>query len=283
MRSHRAIWAFTVLCALAAIALASLPNTARKVSDARQEQAVDQSAAELGRSMVAALDGDPRARRASTQRLVESVAALAEDGHADRPEVQYAIGLLKLYGEADYDAAEIAFRRAIELDPAWAWGHNGLAIVLYASGREEEAEAEWDRALELAPSWVRPHNDRAIQYRRAGKIEDAGDQLRAALALSPMDATTHYNYGVWLDVTGEPSLARREYETALHFDSQMPAALYNLACSYAREGRIEKAAPFLEEAIALNPAFREEAKTDPDFDRVRDKAMFDTLVGDAVE
>lgn len=279
MRGHRAIWTIAVMSVLAAIALASLPNTARRVSDAHRQDSAENSAAELGRRMIATLEADPRARRASTQRLVESVAALAQTGHADRPEVQYAIGLLKFYGEESYEEAETAFRKVIELDPAWAWGHNGLAIVLYASGRKDEAEAAWNHALELAPNWVRPYNDRAIQYRRAGHLEQAGEQLRAALALSPTDATTHYNYGVWLDVTGQPDHARREYETALRFDERMPAALYNLACSYAREGRIEKAAPYLERAIELNPAFRDEALHDPDFDRVRDKAMFDSLIG----
>lgn len=279
MRLHRAIWTIAILCVLAAVALSSLPNTARRVTDGGQEQGAEQDALELGRKMIAALEADPRVRRTSTQRLVESVAALAEEGHDERPEVQYAIGLLKFYGEEDYSAAEAAFRRAIELDPAWAWGHNGLAIVLYASGRVEAAEAAWDRAMERAPDWVRPYNDRAIQYRRAGRIDEAGEQLRRALALSPMDATTHYNYGVWLDVTGDHDLARAEYETALEIDPRMPAALYNLACSYAREGRIEKAAPYLEDAIAMNAAFREEAMRDPDFDRVRDNVLFDAVVG----
>jgi tetratricopeptide (TPR) repeat protein len=50
--------------------------------------------------------------------------------------------------------------------------------------------------------------------------------------------------------------------------------LYNLACAEARAGRRDDAVAHLREAIAAQDRFAEAARTDPDFDAIRDDASF---------
>jgi tetratricopeptide (TPR) repeat protein len=50
--------------------------------------------------------------------------------------------------------------------------------------------------------------------------------------------------------------------------------LYNLACAEARAGRKEDAIAHLREAIAAQDRFAERARTDPDFDAIRDDPAF---------
>ena len=53
-----------------------------------------------------------------------------------------------------------------------------------------------------------------------------------------------------------------------------PSLLYNLACAEARAGRREDAIGHLREAIAAQDRFAERARSDPDFDSIRDDPAF---------
>jgi tetratricopeptide (TPR) repeat protein len=54
--------------------------------------------------------------------------------------------------------------------------------------------------------------------------------------------------------------------------------LYNLACAEVLAGESEPALEHLERAIALEERFRELAKTDEDFDAIRDRSEFRELI-----
>jgi tetratricopeptide (TPR) repeat protein len=53
-----------------------------------------------------------------------------------------------------------------------------------------------------------------------------------------------------------------------------PSLLYNLACAEARAGRKDDAITHLREAIAGGKRFAERARSDPDFDAIRDDPRF---------
>jgi tetratricopeptide (TPR) repeat protein len=224
--------------------------------------------------MVAALDLDPRVRLAPTQRLVERAAAYCGDASTESAETLYALGLRRYYGEDDAAGAEEAFRRAHEARPGWAWPLNGLGIVQFVSGRREAAGRSFAEALRLEPGWSRPHADLAILYRRSGDIGEALKEALLALEIERRHPINHYNYGVILDELRRHAEAREEYLLALHLAPDLPQAHYNLACSFAREGDVQRTLGPLTRAIALEDAFREEAADDPDFDRVRDAPEF---------
>jgi serine/threonine-protein kinase len=52
-----------------------------------------------------------------------------------------------LYYARQYQQAEEEFRKVIDADPSFAWGHNGLGSVLLQTGRHTEALAELERGL----------------------------------------------------------------------------------------------------------------------------------------
>ncbi len=87
----------------------------------------------------------PKAREA-TARAVSAEPALAE--------VQTSLGSLKFWLDWDWPAAEIAYRKAIELDPSYPLGHRMLGVLLSHMCRHEEAQASIRRARELDPLYV---------------------------------------------------------------------------------------------------------------------------------
>jgi Flp pilus assembly protein TadD len=75
--------------------------------------------------------------------------------------------------------------------------------------------------------------------------------------------------------------AEAAYREAVLLDPDEPAPLYNLACLAALQGRVRDAVAPLRMAIAMNPAFRDAARSDPDFDRIRADEPFREVVNEA--
>lgn len=80
--------------------------------------------------------------------------------------------------------------------------------------------------------------------------------------------------------------ANGEYEQAqalltalLEEDPDDPTVLYNLACAESLLGRSDDAVGHLQRSVRLDASFRELAKSDTDFDAVRDDPRFVELVG----
>jgi len=278
MKSHRTIWTIAAIAVFIALIALTFRRSLDDVQDLRATGAAVDKRDRLTEEMIALLEKDPRVRRPATQRTVESVSAHAQQPALVTSETFYALGLRKYYGEKKFEEAEEAFLMAIEMDSSWSWPHNGLGIVLFYTGREEQGLASFHEALRLDPDWSRPHSDMAILYRDSERMDAAIREVEAALEIEPLHPINHYNYGVILDQLERHPEARARYETALELSPGLPQALYNLACSYAREGDLKTALPFLLESIVLDEAFREEAAFDPDFDPVRDEPDFVSVI-----
>jgi tetratricopeptide (TPR) repeat protein len=65
---------------------------------------------------------------------------------------------------------------------------------------------------------------------------------------------------------------------ALHLQPDFANARYNKACCYGLQGETVLAIETLKQAIALDAENRELAKTDPDFDRIRNDERFQALI-----
>ena len=78
-----------------------------------------------------------------------AAARRAEAADAQLAEVQTSLGNVQLFIDWNWPAAEAHYRRAIVLDPAYAFGHRMLGVVLTHRGRHEAARAALRRAREL--------------------------------------------------------------------------------------------------------------------------------------
>lgn len=104
--------------------------------------------------------------------------------------------------ELDPNAAEDAYRRAIELDATFADAHLNLGRLLHAGGA----------------------------------VGDALVEYRAARAIDGDDATTHYNIGVASQDLGSFEDAVVAYESAIELAPRFADARYNLAAVYEELG-----------------------------------------------
>ncbi|HEX7090122.1 MAG TPA: BTAD domain-containing putative transcriptional regulator [Longimicrobiales bacterium] len=116
--------------------------------------------------------------RAVTARALELDPALGE-AHA-------ALGILRLFFDWDWEGAEQALRRALELNPsdAHAWHH--LANYMRAMGRGPEAVSARERSLELDPLNARTHITLGRDLLVAGDPDRAMVHFRRAIELNPV-------------------------------------------------------------------------------------------------
>jgi DNA-binding winged helix-turn-helix (wHTH) protein len=151
----------------------------------------------------------------------------------------------KLY-EWDWNRAEHAYRRAIEVDPNYAGAHHWYAQLLAVQGRHDEALTQIEAARRCAPVSV-PVNAfvsyvwfEARQYGRA---------VNAALDAVELDRGAPLPYlflGRAYAKSGDPRKAIGALTNATRLAGDVPPFEANLAYAYARSGQRAKAERILE-------------------------------------
>jgi TolB-like protein/tetratricopeptide (TPR) repeat protein len=149
----------------------------------------------------------------------------------------------------NFIAAEPEFRRALELDPKWAIGHNFYGLFLTAMNRTDEANAEMNRAQELDPLTLILHAAVARPYYNARRYPEAIAQSRKTLVLDSTYHRAHYWLGLSYEQLSRLADAIRELEYTV---AQSPISLYRgaLGHAYAIAGQRAKALQVLKELEA---------------------------------
>ena len=109
---------------------------------------------------------------------------------------------------------------------------------------------------------------------RQGDYRAAVDRYQAALALRPGDLKARNNLGIAYMQLAMDDRAMAAFEEVLRLDGAYGLAYYNLACVHARAGRVAEAVDHLRRAVEIEPRAREWARTDGDFDSIRESPPF---------
>jgi Flp pilus assembly protein TadD len=112
-----------------------------------------------------------------------------------------------------------------------------------------------------------------------GRNEEAIASFNEALKLKLDNDSAWYLRGFALDELGRHEEAIASYDKALTLNPNDPRIFYSKACSYALQANLDDAIANLSCAIELSPErYREMAKTDSDFDSIREDEHFQALV-----
>lgn len=157
--------------------------------------------------------------------------------------------ILSFY-EWDWQGAERALRRAIELNPASAIARTWYGGHLPAVGSLDESRAQYQQAVTIDPLTIFSNGALACTYYYLREYERAIGQLEKTLDLDPAHAQMHL-------YLGRSYLAARRLDEAvkvLERGTGLPAADIRmrgiLGCAYAIMGRNADAHRLLEESEA---------------------------------
>ena len=194
------------------IAAGQLVDPVRAVRIATARQLADLSTLRLPQEISGPLD----------VALDELVAA--ELASAERPETQTSLGNLEI-ARRRLDEAEAAFRRALDIDPAWVPAWVNLADLQRGLGREGQAEASLRAALAQVPDAAEAHHALGLSLIRQRRYGEALEALETAWQTDPGSAQFGYVYAVGLHSRADVQGAVQVLEAVLE---RHPAHLRSL-------------------------------------------------------
>ncbi len=212
-----------------------------------------------------------------------------------------------MYYEYDYDGAEAACKRAIELKPNSAVAHNVYARFLNL-GRFDEAIAEIRTAIDLDPTSFYHQLVYTVCLTYARRYDEAARQLDRLAEISPNGAVFYFWLVRGVDMQGNEAkaferlmrfqkLAKTDEEIVQLFKTayqtsgwkgvlreqakqyeKTPSQPSFHAGVYAGAGDKDKAFENLENAYQRHENMIVYLQADPRFDSLRDDPRFDELV-----
>ena len=154
-------------------------------------------------------------------------------------------GVKKLY-HWDWNGAETEYRKALQLNPNYARGHQLYASYLSAMGRPEEALREIRRALELDPLSLVVNMEMAWILYMARDFQGAVEQSWRTLTMNAKFAPAQNTLGLAYEQLGMQEEAIVELENARACSGDHPATDAALGHAYARAGRRREAEEMLQ-------------------------------------
>jgi tetratricopeptide (TPR) repeat protein len=175
----------------------------------------------------------------------------------------------------EFDSAQRAFERALEINPAYVEASLNLAILCNDLGQYDKAQRVYANALERARDGARskPGDEPPLEPVASGKIanlhaavgdayvaarrsRDAAVEYRRALELAPAYVDLRLKLASALREAGDLEGATAELRRAVQdAPAYVPARLaLGLACSAA--GKVQEAIEQWEEVLRMDPAHR---------------------------
>ena len=175
---------------------------------------------------------------------------------ADDSAAAYALanGLL---ARGEHAAAVDHYRRALELDPAFADAYCNLGTVFFEQGRFVEAEASYRRALGLKPEFAEGHFNLGNTLREQNRLAEAEGCFREALSIRPDYVEVHNSLGVVLREQGKLDAAIATYRQALIIKPDYADVYVNLGSALSEQWQLDAALAIYRQALDIAPEFAE--------------------------
>ena len=138
------------------------------------------------------------------------------------------------------EEAEIATRKAIELNPNFADAYNNLGTILIDLGNLQEAEIATRKAIKLNPNFADAYNNLGAILIDLGNLQEAEIATRKAIELNPNFAMAHNNLGTILREIGNLEEAEIVTYKAIELNPDFEIAYSNIFRHYEELNNLKK-------------------------------------------
>jgi TolB-like protein/Tfp pilus assembly protein PilF len=195
---------------------------------------------------------EPQEQAAKVEAVLEQAFALDDT----LGEAYAVLGLVKYHYRKDYAGAEIAFKRALELSPNYAFAHHWYGqLLLFNLGRPDEAVIQFQQALELEPLAPSIRAVLGFALLHVGQVEEGLAHAERVVELSPTYAMGHITLGaIRSAIFNELDQGVRWASQAVSLDSGDPDNTTFLGLLYLDLGDVARAEYWLKQSIAIGTA-----------------------------
>ena len=225
-------------------------------------------------------------------------------------EAYASLGHIKVQYEHDWSGAELAYARAIELNPSYAPAHQWFGLYLSLSGRfdeglermhyaqslepssplypaligmlltyqrrYDEAIEQLEKTLEMDPGLPTARTYLAMAYIRRGDYDLATQHLEESSSLSPGSAAY---LGQAYALSGRRSDAEAEIERLIAESKRRYVSAYDISTIYAALGKPDETLTWLSRALDERAQLIGWVSWDPVFDGIRADPRYSEIVG----
>jgi len=155
-----------------------------------------------------------------------------------------------------FDKARESYKKAVELDPTFAYGYNSLAKTYGLLGNNkainealEKAKIFSEKATDKEKLYIKAHYASAIE----GNPEKRIHILKQIAKKYPRDKGVHYSLGLYYQLRKSYREAIEELNIALELDPNYGGASNVLGYTYAYMGNLKKAIEYIKRYASLSP------------------------------
>jgi hypothetical protein len=124
----------------------------------------------------------------------------------------------------EFDKAEISYKEAIKLDPAYAKAMNNLALVYEKLGRIQESIALYKKALDVKPDYTFALFNYSAALIKLERLDEAEKNVGKLMAIAPKDAGGYYLLGLISEYREHYQKAEDQYMKSLAMSADNPDA-----------------------------------------------------------
>lgn len=150
---------------------------------------------------------------------------------------------------------------------------------LFFAKKYREAIAAEDSVIAEDPAFFKAYYIKGITQCYDGNYAEGSKNIDKALELKPDDYMARFNKALSLELYKYYDEALLWYEKSLEI-SKGEWSYYGMASIYGRKADVADTVKYLKLAIEINPDIREEAKTESDFNPVKNSKEFKELIGE---
>ena len=147
----------------------------------------------------------------------------------------------------------------------------------FFSGNYEEAINKGNELINEFPDSYMGYNIRGIAKAYNGDFNGAMSDIDKSLSIKPDYGYGRFNKALTFELYDQFDESLVWYNKALEIEDYV-WSYYGIASIYGRRGDVKNTVEYLKKAIELDNAVKEEAKTESDFDPVRNSQEFKSLI-----
>ena len=119
----------------------------------------------------------------------------------------------------------------------------------------DEAIKAFKKAIELNPFDADGHNNIGVAFQEQGNLEKAIEAFKKAISLNPNQAEAHYNLGNSFDYQGKTDDAIKSFKKAISINHNHFKAYNNLGNALKNQNKLDEAIKSYSKALSIKPDF----------------------------
>jgi tetratricopeptide (TPR) repeat protein len=172
--------------------------------------------------------------------------------NADRPSAYVDLGVLYLNQGNQRDAEE-AYRKAIDVEPTYAYSYINLADLYRQQGRDVEGEKLLRQALTYNPNVGEIYHALGLLLTRQKRRSEAIDAFKKATNLAPDNETLKYYYALSIMETGQVNKTLEILEEAYNINPYNTNVIFALTTINRDQNNLKVALKYAEILHDLAP------------------------------